>query len=83
MKGGGLGGRHATLKAQVDPDPYATRALGESHLKVLGTEIFLTFLKSGGLGSRHAALKAERDPGTYATRALGESHLKLLGPENF
>ena len=83
MMSGGLVGRHATLKAQVDPDTYATRALGESHLKVLGTEKFWIFLKSGGLGSRHAALKAQVGPDTYVTRALRESHIKTFGSANF
>ena len=67
----------------MDPDTYATRALRESHLKVLGTENFLTFLKSGGLGSRHAALKAQVGPDTYVTRALRESHIKTFGSANF
>ena len=82
MKSGGLGGRHATLKAQVGPDTYATRALRESHLNVRGPEKFWNFLKSGGLGSRHATLKAQVGPDTYVTRALRDSHLKTFGPIN-
>ena len=67
----------------MDPDTYATRALGESYIKVRGPEKFWNVLKSGGLGSRHAALKAQVGPDTYVTRALMESHIKTVGSSTF